>query len=348
MDPLHAISVPQPEFSVEAAEQALALSFDLHGELRALLSERDQNFRLVTAEQDRYVFKIANRSEPAVATDFQIKALLHIEQANCAVPTPRIRRTVSGQDAARIGTGDTAHNCRVVSYLAGELLSNIKMTAALARQFGKSAAALDLALADFEHAGQEQVLLWDVQRAAELRKILEYVKDEELRAAAESCLSDFEARVLPALPALRHQVIHGDLNPDNVLAGGADTIAGVIDFGDMLRAPLIMEVAVAAAYLRPAKADADVLAAVSPFVAAYHAVLPLQSDEIDLLFDLIRARLVATITILRWRAATRGAEDDYSSQNLSGESDAEIFFERLNCFGRDRFCERIHKDLKIR
>ena len=347
MDPLEAISVPQPEFSVEAAQQALALQFDLHGELRSLVSERDQNFRVTTADQDRFVFKIANRSEPAVATDFQIKALLHIEQKGCAVATPRIRRTVSGLDAATIGEGDEAHICRVVSYMPGEMLSSIDMTTTLARHFGKSAAELDLALADFEHTGAKQSLLWDLQRAAELRKILDYVVDVDLRAAVGACLDDFESRVLPALPALRHQVIHSDLHSENVVAVGGDRIAGVIDFGDMVRAPLIMEVAVAAAYLRPAEDEDDVLAWVSPFIASYHSVLPLLSDEIDLLFDLVRARLVATITILLWRAATRGAGDEYSSQNLSGESDAQTFLARLNSLGREQFCGQIKKILKI-
>jgi Ser/Thr protein kinase RdoA (MazF antagonist) len=41
---------------------------------------------------------------------------------------------------------------------------------------------------------------------------------------------------------LRRQVIHSDLHGDNVLTVSDDEnrIAGVIDFGDMVRAPLIM------------------------------------------------------------------------------------------------------------
>lgn len=345
MDPLHAISVPQPAFSEAEVKQVLVERFGLQGELQSLVSERDQNFRVITPNRDRFVFKIANRSEPVESTDFQIKALLHIEQKRCDVPTPRVYRTIDGRDAATIGEGDNAHICRVVSHLPGELLSGLETTPGFARHFGACAAKLDMALADFEHAGQAQSLLWDMQRASELREILEYIADAELRSAAESCLDDFDTRILPALPQLRRQVIHSDLHADNVLADGG-RISGIIDFGDMLDAPLVAEVAVAAAYLRPTTEQSDVLALVGPFVAGYHSVLPLLDDELERLFDLIRARLVATISILCWRSATRGENDEYSSQNLSGESDAQDFLMRLNATGRDGFLAQLKKHLK--
>ena len=149
--------------------------------------------------------------------------------------------------------------------------------------------------------------------------------------------------MLPALPQLRRQVIHSDLHADNVLADGG-RISGIIDFGDMLDAPLVVEVAVAAAYLRPTTEQSDVLALVGPFVAGYHSVLP--GDERERLFDMIRARLVATISIMSWRSATRGDNDEYSSQNLNGESDAREFLMRLNATGRDGFLAQLKKHLK--
>ncbi|MGI9201107.1 MAG: phosphotransferase [Woeseiaceae bacterium] len=345
MDPLQAISVPQPAFSEDQAKAVLSDDFELSGKLRPLVSERDQNFSVVTADQDRFVFKIANRSEPREATDFQIKALLHIEAKGCRVPTPRVRRNRNGGDAATIGEGGNLHVCRVVSFLSGNMFSGVDTTPELAGNLGESAAILDLALADFEHSGQAQSLLWDLQNASQLRDILSYIDAAELRSAAESCLDDFDSRIVPVLPELRRQVIHSDLHGDNVLVEN-NKIAGVIDFGDMLRAPLVMEVAVASAYLRPAADEPNLLLLVGPFIAAYHSVLPLFDDEIELLFDLIRARLVATIAILCWRTATRGADDAYSNQNQGGESDAEMYLLRLNSLGRDEFDSQLKKYIK--
>ena len=343
MDALDAIASPQPQFSETAAKRVLAMEFGLEGELSPLVSERDQNFRVAVADGRKFVFKIANSAESSVTTDFQIKALLHLEQRQCPVATPGIERTLAGNDSARIYDGDAAHVCRVVSYLQGTLLSESSASPQLARNLGESAARLDLAMADFEHPGDSPLLLWDLQRAAGLRDLLPYIEEAALRAAVTACLDDFDARVQPALPALRRQVIHSDLHGDNVLADSdhQNSITGVIDFGDMVRAPLIMEVAIAASYLRSAQGDA--LSLIAPFVGAYNSLIPLQADELELLFDLVRARLAATISILRWRVAQRGADDEYASLHWQGESDAEAFLLRLDSLGRSEFLSVISK-----
>ena len=56
--------------------------------------------------------------------------------------------------------------------------------------------------------------------------------------------------IAPQFPDWRWQVVHNDLNPHNVLCApdAPDRIAGVLDFGDMVRTPLVCDLAVAAAY----------------------------------------------------------------------------------------------------
>lgn len=348
IDPLAAISSLQPQFTVAAVTEILLHQFGLSGQLEALLSERDQNFKLTTADGRCFVFKIGNRSEPHVTCDFQIQALLHIERQNCVVATPVIHRARSGDTSVRVvcDVSDAVHVCRVVSYQAGELMSNTQDSARQAENLGASAAYLDLALKDFRHAGENQVLLWDVQRADKLRELQQYLVERDLNAMIGRSLDDFDARVKPVLADLRQQTIHADLHGDNVLVETTnhDRIAGVIDFGDMLRAPLIVEVAVAASYLRAI--EGDPLQLITPFVAAYSRIIPLQAAEIDVLFDLIRVRLAATISILRWRAATRGPDDEYSRDYLQRESSAEVFLKRLESVGRAAFTESMRRSCK--
>ena len=341
MDPIAAISTAPPCFSEAAAAQALASSFGLRGTLQPLLSERDQNFRVTTEDDRVFVFKIANRMESPVTADFQIRALLHVEGQRCPVATPVIQRTVSGGVSVQLLAGEIAHVSRVVSYLPGKLLSAVTISPQLAANLGRCAAHLDLALAGFEHAGENQALLWDLQRADRLRELLPFVTPPDLNAAVARCIDDFEARAKPMLRDLRQQVIHADLHGDNVLveAEDHDAVAGVIDFGDMLRAPVIMEVAIAAAYLRALEGDA--LRLIVPFVASFDEVMPLLDIEVELLFDLVRARLAASISILRWRAALRGADDEYSRDYMLGERSAETFLARLDALGRDAFTQRM-------
>ena len=64
--------------------------------------------------------------------------------------------------------------------------------------------------------------------------------------------------MLPRLAALRAQVIHNDYHLYNVLVAPDDQariVTGIIDFGDMVHAPLVGEVATAAAFHMAGSAD---------------------------------------------------------------------------------------------
>jgi Ser/Thr protein kinase RdoA (MazF antagonist) len=92
------------------------------------------------------------------------------------------------------------------------------------------------------------------------------------------------------------------MNPHNVLVreDNPDELAGVLDFGDALVAPLVNDVAVAAAYETSGPGSA--IDGITQFVAAYHVVVPLQRDELEIVVDLVAARQVLTAVITEWRA----------------------------------------------
>jgi len=102
------------------------------------------------------------------------------------------------------------------------------------------------------------------------------------RDLAARCLDGFVSHALPALGRLRSQVIHNDFNPHNLLvdAGDPSRITGIIDFGDMVWGPRVIDLAVAAAYHVPV--DGNPLAEIIDLVTAYHSVNPLQPHEVDI------------------------------------------------------------------
>ena len=164
-----------------------------------------------------------------------------------------------------------------------------------------------------------------------------------MRTIVARCLDDFEAHSTPRLAALRSQVIHNDLNPDNVLVKESEqtSIAGVIDFGDMIRAPLIIDVAVAASYLRSDNANA--IALLADFIAGYDSVTRLEDTEIELVYDLVRTRLATTITIIYWRSSKRADNDAYTIKSLQSEKGAGRFLERVNAIPGSDFADRIRQ-----
>lgn len=321
----------------------MAAQFGLSGTYTSLVSERDLNFRMTTAAGERYVVKIVSSVEEPARTDFQIAGLLHLEAAGLAW-VPRIVRTLAGEGYGCVDYDGADYRLRIVTYLEGTLLQHGGISPALARDFGQRLAELDLALKDFSHAGESQDLIWDMQRAADMRTLMRYIADEPLRASVDSILQTFESHVSPLLAQLRQQVIHNDANTENVLVDDSGTVSGTIDFSDMRRAPLIVEVAIAAAYLRPDSDDPTQL--IAPFVGGFHAKCPLDDQQIDLLFDLVQTRVAMTIAMLFWRLDVRDADDRYRQKTLQVEGGAMRFLQALQSQGREVFLQRIRQELK--
>jgi hydroxylysine kinase len=344
MNPLDVIDTSAPQLSDAEVALLIKTEYGLDGQLRSLLSERDQNFRLTANDGQRYVVKIAGAAENQKTADFQIQALLHLEARGCKAAVPKIRRTRDGASSTTILHGETRHIVRLVSYLNGRVLSDVSPTPALMRSIGQSLAYLDIALSDFDSDGDQPPLLWDMQRASDLVPLTTHIPDAALRQTVLACFDDFQQIAEPQFASLRHQVIHNDINPDNVLVEEKDTesVAGIIDFSDMLRAPLVVELGIAASYLRCDGADA--LADIASFIAAYDRISPLEDVEIDLLYDLVRTRLVTTMTMLYWRLATKGNDDDYVQESLLSESGAERFLTRINAMTRKAFSDRLRQE----
>ena len=310
---------------------AVDRQFGLEGDYEPLVSERDQNFRLTLDDGRRFVVKVTNLHEAAATSDFQIGALLHLERANVVVPS--VVRTLDGNTHGYVGGEEGRHRLRIVTWVEGETLLAAGVQAARAARLGGALARLDIALSGYSYAGETPNLLWDLQRTGELRPLLGVIDDVAIRKAVACVIDDFETRVMPVAKQMPVQVIHGDANPENVLVTG-DGI-GFIDFGDMVRAPRIFDLAVAAAYLRCI--DGDPLVHIRPLVEGYQAISPLREDEIRLLFDLVRARLATTVTLLYWRLRDRPPEDDYRRKSLRVEGKASQFLGALDRMGRSGF-----------
>jgi len=339
-DALRTIAATPPSVPEEVIRTVLLDEYGLEGDLHTLVSERDQNCVLTNRQGERFVLKIANAAEDPVVTDFQVRALLHLESKACGVLTPGIVQTREGAASTRISSGASRHVCRVVTFLAGRPVGDQPVDERIAFDIGAALAKLHIALADFCHAGDCQPLLWDMQRALELRPLLIHITDPDMRAAIGACLDEFEEYSLPYLCSSKRQVIHGDLNPGNILiAGDGSSIAGIIDFGDMVRAPAVVDLAIAASYLR--KDDVEPLALIAAAVAGYDSIKRISQDQLGLLHGLIRTRLATSITLLQWRLSVRGDGDAYSEASASSEDDAARFFALLGAIGERRFGTRL-------
>jgi Ser/Thr protein kinase RdoA (MazF antagonist) len=303
-----------PDFSLAEAEGIAKKFFGVSGSTRPLVSERDQNLHLLSGDGREYVLKIGNPAEDPAVLDFQTKGLMHIARVDPELPVPHIVATAEGAPSCVVeGADGRQFITRLLSYLPGGILGDVKPSRALLRDVGGCAARLGQALRGFFHPAARHDLLWDLTQAPSLRERTHFIKDPDIRRKADGVLDRLADQVLPALESMRAQVIHNDVSCNNTLVDG-DRVVGVIDFGDMIHAPLVCDLAVPICELIVEVEDP--FGAAMDITAGYCAVEPLDADEIAVVFDLVAARTAMTLAVAAWRVFDHPENEAYITAGI--------------------------------
>ena len=324
-EPVDALLVNSPPpIRQEDAERVAGACYPGYAQCVPLSGERDMNFRISRKDGASLTLKFINGAESPDETRMQIAVLKHLEARQTGLGTlraphhqPADAAGLSADPDIRPGSDDGAALQDWLDFRVPDLAGAVRVRAygflpgrpgaAMAagpqswQAVGRAAGRLDAQLVDFEHPAAHRQFLWDACQVARVRPMLDAVESPDERARIAAYLDVFERDVVPALAALPSQIIHNDLSPSNILVNEAGTdLAGILDFGDMVHAPRIAEVAIAASYQMTAPGrPLDVLSAV---VAGYESVLPLTPDERRHVLDLVLARLVQRMAIPSWRA----------------------------------------------
>jgi Ser/Thr protein kinase RdoA (MazF antagonist) len=308
-----------PSAVVTAADAAQAVrdSFGLTGELNRLPGEADDNFALLASDGRRYVVKVAHSHADPGVIGFGVRVLRHLESVAPALPVPRVAPALDGQPWAVVATGPLQGRLvHVLTYLDGQLLRSVPASAALRRAIGVTLASLGTALREFADPLAGRPLLWDIAQLPRLRPFVTELPPGPDAALLDELIGRFTAEVAPRLAAQRRQLVHNDFSPDNLLiSADASRVCGIIDFGDLTVTALVNDVAVAAANLLGD--GPDFLGPAVDLISGYHAATPLTADELDLLPELMLARILARLVISQWRAVRFPANRAYILRNTA-------------------------------
>lgn len=287
--------------SLSDAEAAVKQVYGASGSIRRLSSERDETFLFTRSDGKDFILKIANPAEDPASLEFQDGALMHLEAAAPNVPVPRLMLTKTGAPSHTLSTFDGPRVMRLLTFLGGELQYRTSASETQSRNVGRALAQLGLGLEDYKGRPPAGKLMWDISHTLDLVALLDHVGIER-RAQVEAILAEFE-RSMPAIAAIkRRQIIHNDFNPHNILLDPAEPtkVVGIIDFGDMVHAPLINDLAVALSYHL---ATDNWAARTGAFLEGFLSARALEPAEIELLPLLARSRLAMSIIIAEWRSA---------------------------------------------
>ena len=300
MNQISVFDSPKPSFTHAEAQRLLARDFGIEGQLKELVSERDQNF-LVDAPSGRFVLKIANAAEDRAFLDLQNAAMKHVAMTDPGLGLQRVIAATSGNDITTWEHGTSQHAVRLLTYLPGELYSASASSPALLESLGTFMGRLSQAMKGFGHpAAFRPGFLWNLDDAMAVKDWLADVTPER-RELVSRIFARYERRVLPKRARLRGAVLHQDANDNNIVVDAASgSVTGLIDFGDMTHGRQVNELAVTLAY---ALLDVeDVYKSALPLIAAYARQFALEESEAEVLFDLVAARLAMSVCISSHRA----------------------------------------------
>lgn len=286
----------------DAAAVAMAV-YGCEGTARRLAGERTSCVFLIEGRHGpEHVLKLGGPAERE-AFDLQVRLIESIGAVDPSLPVQAVRRTRDGELMGEWSAEGRTLVTQLLSFLPGAGSTPESSTAVYCRRTGNVAARLVRATRGFFHSSAQRPLPWNIGRAQELRPLIDSLPERSMRRAVEHALARFESDVLPQFPALRAQVIHGDVSPTNLLSAPDDPerIVGVIDFGDAMHAPLVAEPAIAASFL-VCRQD-DPLRVIDDVCAGFEDVLPLEPVERSVLLDLVITRLAMRVVIHEWRTS---------------------------------------------
>ncbi|MCG6947487.1 MAG: aminotransferase class III-fold pyridoxal phosphate-dependent enzyme [Acidobacteria bacterium] len=279
-----------------------------------LAGEVDRNFLLVSENGDRWVLKVSRENTDPTGLEYQIETMRFLENSPVAHLVQRPLPTADGRFLLPFGPGESGR-CwvRALSFLGGSPLVDLRdRPPAFLIAIGQALARLDLSLHGFDHPAAHRDHPWNIERTDDLLRFASHIPDPARRELVERHVERFRDDAVPRLAELERGVIHNDANDHNLLvqrnAHGEPALAGIIDFGDSRFTVTVAELAISAAYLMLDREHPLTTAAL--VTSGYNSVRPLSTDEQALLFDLIKARLCASL-LMSARGLHEEPENEY-------------------------------------
>ncbi|MDD1966405.1 aminotransferase [Pseudomonas putida] len=314
-------SLPCPDISTDQAARLLSTHYGLTGALRELGSHQDRNFRVDGGEGRRFVLKICHGDYSTTELAAQHAALLHLADVP-GIRVPQVITALNGQDLLSIEVEGHAVHVRLLEFIEGQSLAHVEhLSQPVVAGLAQLCARVDVALTDFRHPGLERILQWDPRHASALvRHLLPVIEDADKRACIAQAAEQAHARLVPLVAGLPIQAIHMDITEYNVVwerdAHHMWQLQGLIDFGDLVSTWRIADLSVTCAALLH-HAQGDPLYILSA-IRAYHAINPLQPQELQALWPLIVARS-AVLVLSSEQQASIEPDNAYIQANLASE-----------------------------
>ena len=288
--------------------------------LRNLNSERDRNFLLNINSTQKYVLKVSNPKESRKILDLQDYVLDNLGKRNS------IKKYIPKKihSSIKIYSDLMNRKCyvRILSYIDGKMYASIKHDSFLERSLGVLLGNLSTELQNLNKPSAFRKFEWDPSNISWINKEISLFKGNNKKIILK-ILNEQNIFVKKNLKKLRFSLTHGDVNNYNLVVK-KNKISGLLDYGDMIYAPTINDLAVTLSYALMNKEN--LYLTLKNIIVSYHKIFQITFDEIFSLMTLVKARLAITV-VMAEKQRKKFPDNNYLSIS---EQDAWMLLNRLN------------------
>ena len=277
-------------FMIKHWQQVVVDLWGIKGKMTQLDGEYDLNFRI----DSTHIVKVMHEGCETNLVDLQCRALKHLHVHSLPPVIPSVKNQLFEICKDEKG-GDRI--LWVLENLEGKTWAEFKpKPPLLISKLGEIIGAMDNKLKEFHHSGLHRNFKWHLPSGDWIAENVDLITDESRQKIIRQILNDF-AVIKEDLYTLPTQAIHNDVNDYNILVTGSlndlPAISGLIDLGDMCTAPVICDLAIAAAYIALDQPEPERV--LENLVKGFHSVHPLSPKEIDMIWPLLCLRLAVSV-----------------------------------------------------
>lgn len=290
----------------------LPANYGIDAEPARLDGEFDLNIAARLDGRLHAVLKIMRSDCQIGLADMQVAALGHLAKAAPDLPVPVVIPRLDGAGTAPVSgpLGDD-RIAWLISALDGMPLGRMRpQPASLINRTGTALGGIATGLQGFDHPSLIRDFKWHPLYPHWAFPHVDEILDEEIKSIINKYFHIFKNEIESKILEFGRFAIHCDGNDYNLLVTPSlegPALSGVIDFGDMVSAPHVCDLA-AAAYMVLDKPRP--MAALQSLVAGYVASCPLSPGEIDLVYPLMMVRL--GVSLVNSAMMARERPDDRS------------------------------------
>lgn len=308
-------AIKNAAFNRTDAAQLLEERYGVRCKIIPLTGEVDLNYLVITP-QWQAILKVSLGPNSVESASYQSGLIEHLSRTVSDANFPTGFSSLSGKFVEEFVSKGVAGSARLMRFLPGCALSEFQELQMLSFEIGRFTGRLVAALNTFKDVAPAAPKYWNILNTGAQRLRLDCAADSDEADLISDVLENGDHR-LQLHDHLPEQVIHGDLNRQNMFIDVSKGRFGAIDFGESHVSLRIIDLVLPLSFLIDPSDTEETLTATSRCLKGFLTECSVLEAELDCIPDLIALRFSNLILSSRSLAKKHQDRAAYIQKNTA-------------------------------